>query len=581
MTSSTAGLNCGKAIVLGCMASMLVTAFGGENGPSTLQPVTPPATTPSPAPPQGPLFNSAQCAGAWGTGTVKSQWVYPNASGVLTYRPLNSNGDSIMDFSAAGYMGGGVALPKLKPTVTVVPVGNGADDTASIQQAIDAVSAMAANGSGSRGVVLLAAGNFFVSGMLTISTSGVVLRGSGSGTSGTVINYTNSMQNGTTSAVPSPGAATFELLYVNGNGSYTKDTTSSTAITNAYVPAGATTLNLSNSAPFQVGSLIVIERPVTSAWVTFMQMANLGVGKTWIKPGSNTSWQRIVTAIKGNQITLNVPLSDSLDATYINPPGGMVSLSKLNNPLQQVGIEHIRFVGIPRTPNTNNTMLNVNNIVDSWINDVVGKNFTSGVLIGHGASRITARAIALTHENNTPDVPCRGAKFADFSVGGSQILLDKSSSTGSAASFYYVTQSATGGPNVVLNFKGTPDAKCRNSSIQPHQRWATGLLVDGATLAPNVKDTGSIDFINRGGAGSGQGWSMGWGVVWNSVGAFNIQKPPGSMNWLIGNRGAVIAQPIEQLGLIDSPNVPVAPQSLYLAQMCQRLGPTALTNIGY
>jgi len=494
---------------------------------------------------------------------------------------LNNKGDRIMDFSAAGYMGGGVALPLLKPTVRVSPVGNGADDTASIQRAIDTVSAMAVNGSGSRGVVLLAAGNFFVSSMLNISTSGVVLRGSGSDMSGTVVNYTNSSQTSATLAVPSPGAAAFALLNVNGSGSYTKDTTSAAAITDAYVPAGAATLNLSNTAAFQVGSSIVIERPVTSAWVTFMQMANLGAGKKWINPGSTTSWQRTVTAVNGNQITLNVPLSDSLDATYVNPPGGMVSLSKLNNPLQQVGIEHLRFVGIPRTPTTNNNMLTINNIVDSWVNDVVGDNFTSGVSIGHGASRVTARAIALTHEKNATDVPCRGPKFADFSVGGSQILLDKSSSVGSAASFYYVTGSATGGPNVILNFQGSPDAKCRNSSIQPHQRWATGLLVDGATLAPNVKNAGSIDFVNRGGGGSGQGWSMGWGVVWNSVGAFNIQAPPGSMNWSIGNRGVVIAQSTEQPGLIDSPNVPVAPQSLYLAQMCQRLGPTALANIGY
>jgi len=34
-------------------------------------------------------------------------------------------------------------------------------------------------------------------------------------------------------------------------------------------------------------------------------------------------------------------------------------------------------------------------------------------------------------------------------------------------------------------------------------------------------------------------------------------------------------------GIIESPNKPVQPTSLYLEQLRERLGPTALTNIGY
>ena len=39
---------------------------------------------------------------------AKSQWVYPDAKGKLVYKTLEA-GDKIMDFSYAGYMGGGVA----------------------------------------------------------------------------------------------------------------------------------------------------------------------------------------------------------------------------------------------------------------------------------------------------------------------------------------------------------------------------------------------------------------------------------------------------------------------------------------
>src|SRR5438128_11353816 len=41
---------------------------------------------------------------------AQSQWVYFNARGDLAYKTL-PKGDRIMDFSSAGYMGGGVALP--------------------------------------------------------------------------------------------------------------------------------------------------------------------------------------------------------------------------------------------------------------------------------------------------------------------------------------------------------------------------------------------------------------------------------------------------------------------------------------
>ena len=35
------------------------------------------------------------------------------------------------------------------------------------------------------------------------------------------------------------------------------------------------------------------------------------------------------------------------------------------------------------------------------------------------------------------------------------------------------------------------------------------------------------------------------------------------------------------LGTFDSKGVTVAPASLYLAQLCERLGPAAVTNIGF
>jgi hypothetical protein len=121
--------------------------------------------------------------------------------------------------------------------------------------------------------------------------------------------------------------------------------------------------------------------------------------------------------------------------------------------------------------------------------------------------------------------------------------------------------------------------------IQPHQRWATGLLVDN-TQVPQ----GGIDMKNRGEMGTGHGWTMGWGVVWNSsASGLVIQNPPGAANWSIGTTGPELTEAMNIMGVrhhhegpdlpqgyIESPNHRVLPDSLYRAQLAERLGAGAL-----
>jgi hypothetical protein len=120
---------------------------------------------------------------------------------------------------------------------------------------------------------------------------------------------------------------------------------------------------------------------------------------------------------------------------------------------------------------------------------------------------------------------------------------------------------------------------------EAHMRWSTGMLYDNCQVP-----AGGLDFRNRGTMGSGHGWSMGWGVAWNCVAKdYVIQNPPGAVNWMIGcigpnkllpRPGAADGLPLPA-GIVDSPGKPVPPQSLYLAQLRERLGPEALKNIGY
>src|SRR5262249_102439 len=157
--------------------------------------------------------------------------------------PSTVNGDRIMDFSLAGYMGGGVGLPDLPVRQSVSP--SGGDDTSAIQAAIDAVAGMTPDANGFRGTVLLAPATFNLVGTLNLPASGVVLRGSGSDPNGTVINLTGSSHT---------------FIRLAGTGSWSQN--GAVAITSSYVPSGTDTFTVSSAAGFGVGDTVIVERPV-------------------------------------------------------------------------------------------------------------------------------------------------------------------------------------------------------------------------------------------------------------------------------------------------------------------------------
>jgi hypothetical protein len=493
---------------------------------------------------------------------AKSQWVYFSRPGKLAYQTLKT-GDRIIDFSYAGYMGGGVALPVVPVRKTVAPSGN--DDTASIQAAIDEVSNLPLV-QGLRGAVMLLPGRFHCKGMLTVRANGVVLRGSGSNERGTVMEMTGDPH----LAI----AITGEKLI--------KPLGAATTVSDAYVPAGSMSFNVRDVSGFNVGDTVEIVRPTTAEWVRFMGMDTLARnGKKEIWVGGDTKTERRIVAISGKRLQFDVPLADSYNAKYLGIDGTKVAKIEHTGQVEQVGVEDLRLVAPARTVTLNDKHFNgleLKSVKDGWVNDLSIANTTGPVNLDNDTRRVTVENV-----NVTQSIALVGAaKSADFSVDGTQILIDRCSATEDNV-FYIATGARQQGPNVVLHcvFHG-------DGHVQPHQRWSTALLVDGCRVPE-----GGIDLMNRGEMGSGHGWTMGWGVAWNNEAkSYVIQMPPGSANWGIGNRGE---QTLEKMptfdpgqevsvspqGFIDSQESPVAPASLYLEQLRERLGAQALKNIGY
>ena len=485
-----------------------------------------------------------------------SQWVSVNSGGKLTYKTLE-RGDRIMDFSFAGYMGGGVRLPEVPVVLTVSPGGN--DDAVVIQKAIDKVSELQLV-NGFRGAVLLKAGSYHCDKPLTINESGVVLRGSGSGDEGTVISMTGEPHT---------------CISAKGSGS-TEVAGKPVAISDSYLPSGTSTFSVTAVSSFKVGDLIKISRPVTESWVHFMGMDTLvrdGKKQTWIN--GETLTERTILKIEGSKITVDVPLTDSYDAKFLGPQGATIVKINATGEISQIGIENLRIVSPPKVVTITerfNKALSINSAVDVWLKNIEIVNTVNSVSVS--GDRVTVENVSTVHTVATEGA----AKPADFSAAGKQILFDRCSVKGNNL-FFFVTGARVSGPIVLLNctFKG-------NGWIQPHARWATGLLVDGC----DVPD-GGIDFMNRGEMGSGHGWTIGWAVAWNcSAKRYLNQMPPGSANWVIGCRGdrekgAVPFGkfPLLPEGIYDAHGSPVVPASLYLAQLSERLGTQSLKNIGY
>ncbi len=487
------------------------------------------------------------------------RWVYRGADGGLVYE-ADERGNRIPDFSHAGYMGGGVAIPDVPVRVSIEP-GEG-DDTERIQAAIDQVAGLERGPDGFRGAVLLKRGIYEVGGVLRIAASGVVLRGEGQDDGGTTILAT--------------GTGKRTVITVGGTGRPREIAGTRRKITTAYVPVGAHSFDVEDAAGYEPGDRVAVLRPSTAEWISAIGMDQIpprpdGGKVTQWEPGSRDFfYDRVVTEVEGNRITLDAPVFNALDTKY---GGGFIYKYEFPGRIDQAGVEHVRgvseFAGSPEDDDEDHAwiFITVTAVENAWVRNVTSRHFGFGLaLLDRTSKWVTVQdSICLD-----PVSEVRGGRRYPFYLSGQFGLVQRCYANNSRHDFGI--NSLVPGPNVFLDCY----AEGSRADAGPHHRWATGALFDNVRVPDH-----SIRIINRLNLGSGHGWTGANMVVWNSEAkSIHVQSPPTAQNWAIGNIGAIgTARYPGDPGYFVSHGEPVEPASLYLTQLRERLGEKAVENI--
>ena len=491
---------------------------------------------------------------------AESSLAYDDGTGHFEYALYANQGESnvvnqLIDFSRCGYHHGGVELPEVAVVIELTPQSG--DDTSYIQNAINTVSAMPPNGSGHRGAILLHTGRYQLASGLHIEASGVVLRGEGQGAFDTVLEGTS--------------AYDYNIINLEGSpDSYTAQTGSLKRITTSYVPAGASSFNVESTSPYTVGQMIILQRTANQYWIDDLDMGQYG----WTPDDYSHKYERWVTAINGNNISIVPPVVDPIQDKY---GGGQIFIPKRTIPrISECGIENLRLESCYASSTDENhpwDAIYVYCAQHCWIQNVTAQFFAGSAVILSGYSRnITIEDCAFLDPKSTID----GGRRYPFLIDGGSGTATSNLVQRCYANYSrhdYVTGAYTTGPNAFVDCLG------ENSLLDcgTHHRWATGVLFD------NISSSYMLAVENRGAEGTGHGWSGAQTLFWNCQS--NKQRcdaPKGGMNFAIGVNATKTDGriPSEPYGWWEhnNPHHYVTPRGFYYQQVYDRLGSAAVEN---
>jgi hypothetical protein len=473
----------------------------------------------------GGLFAALVCTFTCNDASAQSSnWVKTGVTGRLIYVP-DAEGDRIPDFSMVGYGAGKRDIPGDIPVVIHIdPIAG--DNTQHIQNAINLAATRPLQANGFRGVVELGPGKFDVNGQLSITASGVVLRGAGGGDS--LASNTHIVAQNRTGTVGST-----PVINIQGSSSGISRGPQ-IQIIDKVVPVGAQSFRVASTAGMTVGSMVEVFRPSTQAWIEELGMHlippdDMGNPRNWSAGDRNLDWQRTITRIEGNRIFIDAPITTALDQEW---GGGTVRTYNAPNVIRNVGVENLRGQSLDAREEANEsrtpTFIRFSRVVDGFARDLQTRHFTYASVFtseADGGRHITVDNV----HSRLPAGEVTGGRRYTFAMDGQYSLVQNSSADSGRHDF--VTGSDVVGPIVFANSTTTTT----RSDSGPHHRWGNGLLFDKLDINGNA-----INVQNRWTSGSGHGWAGANVVVWNSeANSFIMHAPPTANGWIVGSTGTI------------------------------------------
>lgn len=475
----------------------------------------------------------------------ESKYIKVNADGSLKYIP-DAKGNIIPDFSHVGYHQGDKEIMDVAVVKTIEAIEN-EDSQQLLQNAINEVAQLPLDKNGFRGAILLKKGVYKISGTININKSGIVLRGEG--------------ENAT--KLIATGKGQRSLIVFSGIGALKEVPGTRTHVQDTFVPVGSFSLSLTNANKFKVGDEIVVYRPGTEQWIKDLQMDRIegrDGTKQWQAKEYNLQFERKITEIKGNKVTIDNPIVMEMEEKY---GGAEVFKASFEGRINEVGIENMLIESEYANDIDEDhgwVAVEFNKVQNAWVRNITTKYF------GYAAVSIKSSSKQIT----VKDSKCLDAKSIitggrrySFNTDGQLNLFINLEST--EARHDYVTGAKTLGPNVFYNCKATKT----HADIGPHHRWAVGTLFD------NIITDGEINVQDRGNWGSGHGWAGVTQVLWNcKFKRAAVQNPwVSGQNYSFGTQGGKYEGRLKGRpdGVWENQNqAGINPSSLYLAQLKSR-----------
>jgi hypothetical protein len=478
--------------------------------------------------------------------------------------PADAQGRFLHDFSYAGYRKG-EQPPAAPPGAThdVVAAGadatGGRDSTGAIQSAINAASA--AGG----GIVFFPAGTYRIDDRLTVTASGVVLRGTGKGS---VLRFTK--PSGIASHITIKGAVQQGAKHALVTDAPTRSKEIAVADASDLAPGDDVAVG------WTISSAFIDEHGMNGVWTAFN-----GQFETFFR----SKVVSVDTSSAPHKVTLDVP------TRYVAKVRDGASLVKETGYLRENGIEHLAVTNAVSTAQAwaenQVNVIRINGVTDMWLDDV------HSVQTPGSEFHLRSKGVILESSKRVSILRSSMRKPQNLGPGGNGYLFEVSMTNDV---LFADDEAYDGRHNFIQNWgfgnTGTVFLRCTSagstmldhlgdspypSQSEHHHSLAMATLVDSSRL-----DDG-FAFENRGDFSIGAGHTATESVVWNATGAGKIKSQQYGWGYVIGTgeamtvdnsmakkegAGTAPADFVEGDGKATS----LYPASLYEDQRARRLG---------